>query len=102
MTSFTLYFGYLSFIKDPTNHVLLQCVVCVVKLYFWSSITNSNEVLNILNSKGFLASNLSTYDFSTLYTSFSHKLIKQTNIKLFEQNTNREYYPHFTCDEKRI
>ena len=37
----------------------------------------SGKILNKLNTKGFLASNLSTYDFSTLYTSLPHNLIKE-------------------------
>ena len=41
---------------------------------FWS-IKNSNEVLNKLKSKGFKASTLSTYDFSTLHTTLPHHLI---------------------------
>ena len=39
-------------------------------------IKNSSEVLNRLKSLGFRASSLSTYDFSTLYTTLSHNLIK--------------------------
>ena len=35
--------------------------------YFWS-IKNSNEILNKFKSKNFQYSKLSTYDFSTLYT----------------------------------
>ena len=43
--------------------------------YFWS-IKNSNDVLNKFKSKNFQASKLSTYDFSTLYTTLPHHLIK--------------------------
>ena len=49
--------------------------------YFWS-IKNSNEVLNKLKSKNFKASKLSTYDFSTLYTTLPHHLIKDKLIDL--------------------
>ena len=42
------------------------------KKLFWS-IKNSGEILNKLKSRGFLASGLSTYDFSTLYTTLPHK-----------------------------
>ena len=42
---------------------------------FWS-VKNSNEVLNKLKSRSFRASSLSTYDFSTLYTTLPHNLIK--------------------------
>ena len=45
------------------------------KNLFWS-IKNSSEVLNKLKSGGFRASSLSTYDFSTLYTTLPHNLIK--------------------------
>ena len=46
------------------------------KNLFWS-IKNSGEVLNKLKSRGFRATSLSTYDFSTLYTTLSHNLIKE-------------------------
>ena len=42
-------------------------------------------VLNKLKSRGFHAASLSTYDFSTLYTTLPHNLIKEKliDIKLF-------------------
>ena len=43
--------------------------------FFWS-IKNSNDVLNKFKSKNFQASKLSTYDFSTLYTTLPHHLMK--------------------------
>ena len=46
---------------------------------FWS-IKNSNIVLNKLKSRNFRASSLSTYDFSTLYTTLPHNLIKEKKI----------------------
>ena len=48
---------------------------------FWP-MTNSGEILNKLKSKSFPASSLSTYDFSTLYTTLPHNLFKEkiTNI----------------------
>ena len=42
---------------------------------FWS-IKISGEVLNKLKSRGLRATSLSTYDFSTLYTTLPHNLIK--------------------------
>ena len=50
----------------------------MVKKIFWS-IKNSGEILNKLKSRGFLASGLSTYEFSTLYTTLPHNLIKKIN-----------------------
>ena len=41
------------------------------------SIKNSGEILTKLKSRGFLASGLSTYDFSTLCTTLPHTLIKE-------------------------
>ena len=97
--------GYLSFNKHRIKHDLLQTQVLVLQLnflkllascltavknhvirycekvyersgknLFWS-IKNSGEVLNKLKSKGFRATSLSTYDFSTLYTTLPHNLI---------------------------
>ena len=43
---------------------------------FWS-IKNSGEVLSKLKSRGFRVTSLSTYDFSTLYTTLHHSLIKE-------------------------
>ena len=43
---------------------------------YFLSIKNSNDVLNKFKSKNFQASKLSTYDFSTLYTTLPHHLIK--------------------------
>ena len=51
---------------------------------FWS-IKNSCEVLNKLKSRGFRASSLSTYDFSTLYTTLPHNLIKDKLVDLIER-----------------
>ena len=107
IASFLRYTGYLNFINGPINHVLLlilmhvQLLSCLffwrlvslrlktmsfniaqqfmkemVKNLFWS-IKNSGEILNKLKSIGFLASGLSTYDFSTLYTTLPHNLIKE-------------------------
>ena len=46
------------------------------KNWFWS-IKNSGEVLSKLKCGGFRATSLSTYDFSTLYTTLPHNLIKE-------------------------
>ena len=51
------------------------------KNLFWS-IGNSGEVLNRLKSRGFCASSLSTYDFSTLYTTLPHSLVGDKLVDL--------------------
>ena len=64
------------------------------------SIKNSGEILNELKSRGFLASGLSTYDFSTLYTTLTHNLIKEKLTELIEQTFNREGSLYLVCNDK--
>ena len=116
-----------NFITDPISHVALLILAHVLlqsltscstaikmfvikycetvlerngKILFWS-IKISGEILNKLKSKGFLASSVSTYDFSTLYTTLPHNLIKEKNTELFEQTFNREGSHYLACNEKR-
>ena len=48
----------------------------------------SGEILNKLKSKGFIASSVSTYDFSTLYTTLPYNLIKENLNELIEHTFN--------------
>ena len=69
------------------NHVIKYCEKVYEgsgKNLFWS-IKNSCEVLNKLKSRGFRASRLSAYDFSTLYTTLPHNLIKDKLADLIER-----------------
>ena len=70
------------------NYVIKYCYERNGKSLFWSVI-NSDKILNKLKSKGFLASSLSTYDFSTLYTRLPHTVIKERLTELIEQTLNR-------------
>ena len=70
------------------------------KNLFWS-IKNSGEVLNKLKSRGFRATSLSTYDFSTLYTTLLHNLIKGKLINLIEWTFKREGSPYIACNERQ-
>ena len=54
------------------------------KNMFWP-IKNSGEVLSKLKDIGYQATSLSTYDFSTLYTTLPHNLIKEKLIDLIER-----------------
>ena len=63
------------------------------------SIKHSTEVLDKLRSRGFPASCLSTYDFSTLYTTSSHNLIKKKLIDLTESTFHREGTLYLACDD---
>ena len=67
---------------------------------FWP-IKNSGEVLNKLKSRGFRATSLSTYDFSTLYTTLPHNLIKEKLINLIEWTFKREGSPYIACNERQ-
>ena len=61
------------------THVIKYCTTVYEmfgKNLFWS-IKNSGEILNKFQSRGFLASSLFTYDFSTLYTTLPHNLINR-------------------------
>ena len=85
------------------NHVIRYCEKVYErsgKNLFWS-IKNSVEVLNKLKSRGFRATSLSTYDFSTLYTTLPHNLIKEKLINLIEWTFKREGSPYIACNERQ-
>ena len=67
--------------------------------YFWS-IKNSTEILNKLKTKGFQASTISTYDFSTLYTTLPHNLIRNQLVDLIENTFRREEALYLACNEE--
>ena len=85
------------------NHVIRYCE----KVYERSgknlcwSIKNSGEVFNKLKSKGFRAISLSTYDFSTLFTTLPHNLIKEKLINLIEWTFKREGSPYIACNKRQ-
>ena len=84
------------------NHVIKYCTTVYErngKKLFWS-IKSSGEILNKLKSRGFLASGLSTYDFSILYTTLPHNLIKEKLTELIEQTFNRDGSLHLACNDK--
>ena len=66
---------------------------------FWS-IKNSCKILNKLKSRGFRASSLSTYDFSTLYTTLPHNLIKDKLVDLIERTFQREGSLYIACNDR--
>ena len=68
--------------------------------YFWS-IKNSTDILNKLKTKGFQASTISTYDFSTLYTTLPHNLIRNQLVDLIENTFRREEVLYLACNEER-
>ena len=84
------------------NHVIKYCTTVYERNgtnFFWS-IKISGEILNKLKSRGFLASGLSTYDFSTLYSTLPHILIKEKLTELIEHTFNREGSLYLACNDK--
>ena len=71
----------------------------MVKIYF-GLIKIQVQILNKLESRCFLASSLSTYDFSTLYTTLPHNRINEKLTELIEQTINREGSLYLTCNVK--
>ena len=69
------------------------------KNLFWS-IKNSGEILDKLKARDFNATSLSTYDFSTLYTTLPHNLIKDKLIDLIERTFQREGSPCLACSDR--
>ena len=66
---------------------------------FWS-IKNSSEVVNKIKSFNYNSSHLSTYDFSTLYTTLPHKLIKDKLTSLIEITFAREKCTYIALNAK--
>ena len=84
------------------NHVIRYCEKVNERSgkNLFLSIINSGEVPNI-KSRGFRATSLSTYDFSTLYTTLPHNLIKEKLIYLIEWTFKRESSPYIACNERQ-
>ena len=84
------------------NHVIKYCEKVYErsgKNLFWS-IKNSCEVLNKLKSRGFRASSLSIYDFSILYTTLPHNLIKDKLVDLIERTFQRVGSLYIACNDR--
>ena len=84
------------------NHVIKYCEKVYErsgKNLFWS-IKNSGEILDKLTARDFNATSLSTYDFSTLYTTLPHNLIKHKLIDLIERTSQREGSPYLECNDR--
>ena len=70
------------------------------KNMFWP-IKISGEVLSKLKDIGYQATSLSTYDFSTLYTTLPHNLIKEKLLDLIERTFyKKEGELYLACNDK--
>ena len=85
------------------NHVIRYCEKVYERSskYLCWSVENSGEVLNKLKSRGFHATSLSTYDFSTLYSTLPHNSIKEKLINLIEWTFKREGSPYIAFNERQ-
>ena len=84
------------------KHVIKYCE----KVYersgkkLFCSIKNSGAILDYLKARDFNATSLSTYDFSTLYTTLPHNLIKDKRIDFNERTFQREGSPYVACNNR--
>ena len=70
----------------------------LVKTYF--GLLKIQVKLDKLKTRDFKATSLSTYDFSTLYTTLPHNLIKDKLTDLIERTPQREGSPSLACNDR--
>ena len=88
-------------LKTMSLNIAQQFMKGIVQIYFGLlMINNSGEIINKLKSRGFQASSLATYEFSTLYTTKPHNLIKEKLTELTEQTFNIENSLYLACNDK--
>ena len=73
-----------------------------MELTNFGQLKNSNEFLNKFKSKNFQTSKLSTYDFSSLYITLPHHLIKDKLIDLINRTFIRENTKYLACNEECV
>ena len=72
------------------------------KNMFWPIKKKSCEVLSKLKNIGYHATSLSTYDFSTLYTTLPHNLIKEKLLDSIERTFyKKEGKLYLACNDKK-
>ena len=69
------------------------------KNLFWS-IKSSGEILDKLKARDFNATSLSTYDFSTLYTTLPHNFIEDKLNDIIERTFHGEGSPYLACNDR--
>ena len=70
------------------------------KNLFWS-IKNSGEILDKIRLSNYTVSSISTYDFSTLYTTLPHHLINEKLTSLIQKTFARENATFLACSFDR-
>ena len=74
--------------------------VCFSVAPFVMCLTSAFD-FNSFIAKGFQVSAVSTYDFSTLYTTLPHNLIRNQLVDLIENTFRREKVHYLACNEER-
>ena len=69
-----------------------------VKIYF-GLLKIQVKFLDKLKARDFNETSLSTYEFSTLYTTLPHDIIKDQLIDHIERIFNKEGSPYLACNE---
>ena len=87
-----LHINFLSYCYQISCHKIM-CMKRQIKIVLVNK--NSGEVHSKLKCRGFRAMSLPTYDFSTLYTTLPHNLIKEKLLDLIERNFKRALMVHF-------
>ena len=84
------------------KHVIKYCenVYARSSKNLFLSIKNSGKILDKLKARDLNVTSLSTYDYSTLYTTLHHNLIKDKLIDLIERTFQREGSPYLACNDR--
>ena len=95
----------LTAVKSRVNRYYETVYERARKNMFWS-IKNSGEVLSKLKSRGFRVTSLSTYDFSTLYTTLPNNLIKEKLLDLLIERAFKQFHKnegtlYLACNDKK-
>ena len=75
-------------------------LLTVIGKILFSSIKNSMVILDKLKARDFNVNSLSTYDFSTLYTTLPHNLIQYKHIDFIEKTFQRKGSPYLSCNDR--
>ena len=73
----------------------------LVKICFGQLKILVRYLITKLKSRGFRATILSAYDFSTLYTTLPHNLIKEIIMNSIEWTFKREGSPYIACNDRQ-
>ena len=84
------------------KHVIKYCEKVYERSgkHLFSSIKNTGEILDNIKARDFNSTSLSTYDFSTPYTTLPHNSIKDKIIDLIERTYQREGPPYLACTDR--